>query len=943
MALESPPAKQASGRASVRAAATGDPPAPSLGLRLADAALILAFLALTFLLGAFPLKDTDFWWHLKTGDLIRQTGKVPLVDEYTFTAAGKPWIDLHWLFQVAISWVYALGGVPALTLAKCAVTSVAVFLLITARRREWPIWAMLIAWLPALLVLGGRMYVRPETLTLLYIAAFLAVLVRIDRRPALAFFLPLVQVAWVNSQGLFVFGPILLGFALVDAALRPGAFAPERRGWWRVVGIATVLTGLACPVNPYRITGALYPLQLAGTMGNPIFSRYIAELTPIPLFIERDGFVSLPLQLQLFTMVIGALSFLAPIVWLVMIRMRPIAASETAAATAVANEKPKKKRGKAAMRSSRVPDAPAPAPAPLWRLSLFRLLLFAGFSVLSWQATRNSHQFAAVVGTVTAWNIGEWAGAIRRRAWLRDATSALRERAGVLPRLAAGAAIGLVFLWVASGKFYVAAGEGRTIGLDEQPLWFPHEAVKFAGGPGMPERFLAYHIGHPSLYEYYFGPERKVYADARLEVIGAKLFERYNELQKEIVADDGDWRRELDEMGRPVVLVDLEGNANVGATLLASRDWRCVWLDPIAAVFVHVSSSEVVRQHEVDFAARHFHPEAAVEPRGTEAFLASSKGLRNLASAISRHGPDRVRPLALLGMDHTRRVIHADPDRGDGWKLLGQFELFRDALGGGPIPRFRMAFDPVFDLPSIRTTYALQRSLVAAPDDFLPLMLLTESYRGRGMNEAALACLDRLVQLKPINGKQIKAQRDYEPLRDALRAELGPAPPEKWHNLSELNEIVNRLLNAGRARTAAEYVERAVPAESRSWDVTDRVATLWLHLGEPDRARKLWQSTPDGPHKAVREARVAVTHLAESAFDAARQSYRAALDSDPKLFEAQYGLALLEQDAGRADDALTAARKAVALAPNQEASRAARDIVATVTPYAASAIAESEK
>ncbi len=69
---------------------------------------------------------------------------------------------------------------------------------------------MLVAWLPAILVLGGRIYVRPETLTLLYLSIFLAVLTRWDRHPALAAVLPIVQVAWVNSQGLFVLGPIIL-------------------------------------------------------------------------------------------------------------------------------------------------------------------------------------------------------------------------------------------------------------------------------------------------------------------------------------------------------------------------------------------------------------------------------------------------------------------------------------------------------------------------------------------------------------------------------------------------------------------------------------------------------------------------------------------------------------------------------------------------------------
>src|SRR5207248_4392543 len=172
---------------------------------------------------------------------------------FTFTREGTPWIDLHWIFQVAISWVYeqgghGTGGIVALNLAKCVVTCVAVFLLVTARRRDWPIWVMLLAWLPALLVLGGRMYVRPETLTLLYLAIFLAVVTRWYRYPALALVLPLVQVAWVNSQGLFVLGPIVLACALIDAVLRLGAFGTDRRRWWQVIGIATVATMAACLV-----------------------------------------------------------------------------------------------------------------------------------------------------------------------------------------------------------------------------------------------------------------------------------------------------------------------------------------------------------------------------------------------------------------------------------------------------------------------------------------------------------------------------------------------------------------------------------------------------------------------------------------------------------------------------------------------------------------------
>ena len=48
----------------------------------------------------------------------------------------------------------------------------------------------------------------------------------------------------------------------------------------------------------------------------------------------------------------------------------------------------------------------------------------------------------------------------------------------------------------------------------------------------MPKRFLSFHNGHASLFEYYHGPERKVYTDPRLEVAGPELFTRYMELER---------------------------------------------------------------------------------------------------------------------------------------------------------------------------------------------------------------------------------------------------------------------------------------------------------------------------------------------------------------------------------------------------------------------------
>jgi tetratricopeptide (TPR) repeat protein len=391
-----------------------------------------------------------------------------------------------------------------------------------------------------------------------------------------------------------------------------------------------------------------------------------------------------------------------------------------------------------------------------------------------------------------------------------------------------------------------------------------------------------------------------------------------------------------------VILADHETSSAISASMLASNDWRCVWFDTVAAVFVHVSNDEVLRRHEVDFAARHFRPEPAFEPRGTASLVASSKGLRNVAAILLKNGSEKARGLLVLGLQHAHTAVDNDPGNGEAWKMLGQLELMRESPTPEPIPRFRLLFDPVFDLSSVRSTYALKRAADEVPNDFTTLLCLAGLFKDRAMIEAELPVLDRLAGLTTVNPSQVEARESAKARRAAMRASLGPPPPDSWDNLNELRKIVGDLLARGRAATAADYLERASAPESRPWDETDRIATLRLHLGEPAAARAIWQKAPAPPKPAVRQARVAATLLVEGSFDRAREEYHGAIKADPELFEAHYGLAVLEQDAGRADDALKAARRAVATAPTEFARSAARSVVATVTPYASSAIAEEK-
>ena len=147
----------------VRVGSRGEAPPSSLwGARFADVCLIVLFLTLTCLLGSFPLKDADIYWHLRTGDLIRESGQVPRTDIFTFTCAkasrNRP--STGFSRSGLAGFINRVGSSGSTW--RSAPSATAVALLISARRREWPVWVVVLAWLPALFVLGGRIMSAPK-------------------------------------------------------------------------------------------------------------------------------------------------------------------------------------------------------------------------------------------------------------------------------------------------------------------------------------------------------------------------------------------------------------------------------------------------------------------------------------------------------------------------------------------------------------------------------------------------------------------------------------------------------------------------------------------------------------------------------------------------------------------------------------------------------------
>jgi hypothetical protein len=227
-----------------------------------DRGVLLGLLGLlAFAAAATPLRNFDYWWHLATGRLILGEGRVPHADPFSFTAAGAPWIDHEWLFQVLLHLGHTTVTPAGLVALKIAAVMLLAWLLAARLWREGhgPAGTAVIL-APALAGAAFRLDVRPELATLLLLPAAIELAIRGrdggGRRPLLA--LPLLAAIGANLHVGIILLPVILlaGAALTFLHERfvatPGAsgsaaaasFAPR-------LALTALASALATGLNPY--------------------------------------------------------------------------------------------------------------------------------------------------------------------------------------------------------------------------------------------------------------------------------------------------------------------------------------------------------------------------------------------------------------------------------------------------------------------------------------------------------------------------------------------------------------------------------------------------------------------------------------------------------------------------------------------------------------------
>jgi hypothetical protein len=239
-----------------------------------------------------PLRDIDVYWHLRLGQEI--ASGIPVTEAgrgWSFAPVPDTWVSSQWIFEVILSRLEQIGGLPAVLLVRVVTAAVALTTLAWATLRRSAragVWPFLLG------AVALTMVTQERSQQLTFILAPLVGLwaERLWRKgslPAWWWVLPLV-VVWSNWHGGWVLLPALLALASLARALDHGL---RDRAILKALFLALACTAAAC-ISPSGVSNALAVARFS-------------ESTPAIMEWKRltfDDLLGIPLEVLLLVIVI---------------------------------------------------------------------------------------------------------------------------------------------------------------------------------------------------------------------------------------------------------------------------------------------------------------------------------------------------------------------------------------------------------------------------------------------------------------------------------------------------------------------------------------------------------------------------------------------------------------------------------------------------------------
>jgi tetratricopeptide (TPR) repeat protein len=546
-----------------------------------DAYVAGAALLLAFVVSCNFVTDSHLWLHLKTGQLIADQMAPVTTDVYSYTQAGRRWVDVPWLFQWGHALLYRLatGLVPdqAANRASAQQIGIGTLVVLTALVRLVTAWVLLRIrhpgpglWWCAICVafalgaayhpffgtmmggVAGAAFVAPPTWGQLLMAVELLLLFRafcLGWGRSLWFLVPIFAL-WANLDESFLTGLVVLAAASVGYWLDGGSASlflspgDEPVGKEDAVAKGEKSVELASSARPIATSTALVMLAICtvACLANPFTYRaFLSAVGPYVQLLQPAGSITAVEYLSYFGPEIrrpevgGDYWYLFPVYYLVVVAL--------GLGSFLLNVR---------------------------RFAWSRFLPFAVLALLWGVFMRANTFFGILLASVLALNGQEW----------------YLDRFGIEGRLGRGwrlystggrlATLTLLFLLVAKD----ITGWGNTIpdlqfGLGYHADDFAFEAAEFLDGhPEIKGNVLNTSMPQGDALIWKTAPRRQTYVDGRARFFPQALLEEWNKMRTSLREDDvKTWKPLLDKYQISTVMIEPGAAPNTLRRLSQSENW----------------------------------------------------------------------------------------------------------------------------------------------------------------------------------------------------------------------------------------------------------------------------------------------------------------------------------------------------------------------------------
>jgi hypothetical protein len=238
-------------------------PTNKFQVSVAITVFLISYSALLLYPGFTLLRDPDTFSHIRIGQWILDNARVPVVDFYSYTAVGQPWISVPWLAEILFALAFNAAqwrGVVLLGAASCAaIIALLSFYLVRNLR-----FSVAVGWTAITEVaLTPHFLARPHIFSYILLVIWVIILIDSydseDFKPSIPILCSLM-VLWANMHGSFPIGLLLLcvfaGFACYEKFVQQDYMRCRR------ILLTLLAVGASALLTPYGVYSALLVFQL---------------------------------------------------------------------------------------------------------------------------------------------------------------------------------------------------------------------------------------------------------------------------------------------------------------------------------------------------------------------------------------------------------------------------------------------------------------------------------------------------------------------------------------------------------------------------------------------------------------------------------------------------------------------------------------------------------